>query len=377
MSRPSSSRWAWRPVTTSSRSAVNSAPPPPCTVNAGAVVARPVRRVTPVWILTPSARSAAAATSDASGSSMASTRSERLDHGHPDAEPGEDLGQLQPDRAAAEHEQRLRQLLDLDRLVVGPVRRVGQPVDRRDRRAGAGAEHDPVPGLEHLVADADPAGPVEPAAAPHEPAALAGEPVHRHRVVPGVGGLLADPLRHRRPVRAGPAPSPASSSTRRASASAFAARIIILLGTQPQYGHSPPTRSRSIADHAQAGLGEPPGHLLAADAEPDHDHVHQLRLRHPASIPHSAAPPTTGRGRNVPAAQWPRRLPWPDARTLRPGPGLLPRPVRRRPGDRGRPDHLVRRRSRWSTWSAAPARPSRPAPCPATGPATRGGRTRW
>src|SRR5215472_9470986 len=39
---------------------------------------------------------------------------------------------------------------------------------------------------------------------------------------------------------------PATPGMRRASASRSAARIIILLGTQPQYGHSPPTRDFSI-----------------------------------------------------------------------------------------------------------------------------------
>jgi hypothetical protein len=39
---------------------------------------------------------------------------------------------------------------------------------------------------------------------------------------------------------------PAIPSTRRASASRSAARIIILLGTQPQYGHSPPSSFASM-----------------------------------------------------------------------------------------------------------------------------------
>lgn len=39
--------------------------------------------------------------------------------------------------------------------------------------------------------------------------------------------------------------SPARAGTRPASASRFPARIIILLGTHPQYGHSPPTSSAS------------------------------------------------------------------------------------------------------------------------------------
>ena len=66
---------------------------------------------------------------------------------------------------------------------------------------------------------------------------------------------------------------------RRPSASRSAARIIILDGTQPQYGHSPPTSRSSTPGHLKAGLGEPLSRVLAAGSHPDDDHV-DLVLRH-------------------------------------------------------------------------------------------------
>ena len=57
-------------------------------------------------------------------------------------EPGEDLGQLDADRAAAEDHQRVGDLGRLDRLVVGPERRAGEARDRRDRRLAAGVDDD-------------------------------------------------------------------------------------------------------------------------------------------------------------------------------------------------------------------------------------------
>jgi hypothetical protein len=54
-----------------------------------------------------------------------------LQHGHLGAEPGEHLRHLGADRAAAQHDQRFRHLFGFDGLPVGPVRRPGQPRDRR------------------------------------------------------------------------------------------------------------------------------------------------------------------------------------------------------------------------------------------------------
>jgi hypothetical protein len=74
-------------------------------------------------------------------------------------------------------------------------------------------------------------GPTDPAGAPDEPPALALEALDREGVVPVVGGLLADAPRDRAPVRRRAVP--AMPDTWVVSTSRFAARIIILLGTQP------------------------------------------------------------------------------------------------------------------------------------------------
>ena len=60
------------------------------------------------------------------------------------------------------------------------------------------------------------------------------EPLHRDRVVPVVGGLVADPRRDRRPVGADRATMPAIVFTRPASRRVWAAAIIIFEGTQPK-----------------------------------------------------------------------------------------------------------------------------------------------
>ena len=124
--------------------------------------------------------------------------------------------------------------VDPQHVAVGPERRVRQPVDRRRRRARC-------PGLSTTPRDASNVspststvrGPVSRAVAAHEADAGVLEPLHRDRVVPVVGGLVADPVRAPAPSRGGRRPSPASPSIRRPSASTSAARMIILLGMQP------------------------------------------------------------------------------------------------------------------------------------------------
>src|SRR5437763_1633081 len=65
------------------------------------------------------------------------------------------LSQLQADRAAAQHDQRPGQLLGLDRLLVRPERRAGQPVDGRDDRGRADGEHHPPPYRQSLALGLD------------------------------------------------------------------------------------------------------------------------------------------------------------------------------------------------------------------------------
>jgi hypothetical protein len=61
--------------------------------------------------------------------------------------------------------------------------------------------------------------------------------------------------------------------TRLASARAFAARMIILLGTHPQYGAFPADQGQLDARHPQARFGEASGDGLPTHTEPDHYHV--------------------------------------------------------------------------------------------------------
>jgi hypothetical protein len=64
------------------------------------------------------------------------------------AQPLERLRHLGADRASAEHEQAPGQLLGRGDRAVVPRRQVAQAVDGRDRRSGAGGEHDRPPGPE-------------------------------------------------------------------------------------------------------------------------------------------------------------------------------------------------------------------------------------
>ena len=56
-----------------------------------------------------------------------------LDNGHLGAHPGEELRELGPDRAAAHHDEALRQLVRPRRLAVRPVLDRVETLDRRDR----------------------------------------------------------------------------------------------------------------------------------------------------------------------------------------------------------------------------------------------------
>ena len=67
----------------------------------------------------------------------------RLDQGHLGPEASPRLCQLDADRAAAEHDQARRDPLRGGRLAVVPGLGLAQPVDRRDRRVGAGRDAPP------------------------------------------------------------------------------------------------------------------------------------------------------------------------------------------------------------------------------------------
>ena len=75
---------------------------------------------------------------------------------------------------------------------------------------------------------------------------------------------------------------PAMPGIRRPSASRSAARIIILDGTHPQYGHSPPTSLASTPATARPASARRLGGILAAGTHADDDNVHHV-LGHPPS----------------------------------------------------------------------------------------------
>ncbi len=203
------------------------------------------------------------------------------------AEAGHDLGKLKADGAAAEDQQRARQGLGLDGLAVRPIRRAGKPVDRRDDRGRARGDDDAPARHPLLLVDLDPARPGDRRAAAHEVAALAGEAIDGDLVVPGVGGLLADPAGDRRPVgldlgRAGEPGDAARLGERVAGADHHLGRDASPVGTLAA------DQGVLDADDAQAGLREPARDLFATDAQADDHHIHLLRFAHGTSFPPSA-----------------------------------------------------------------------------------------
>ncbi len=233
------------------------------------VAATPVRIVDAVAVerrLRPAA--------DDSGSSIGSRRSSASTTRDPYAEPGEHLGQLQPDRAAAEHDQRRRQA--------------------RPPRSPRGSSSSGVP------------------ASPSIGGIAGAVPVPRRRPRSATKVALA----HRDLARADEAaeprtngpPLPVKRSTATLSSQLSVASSRIRLATGAQSGvtsaepampvdparlgqqvgrpdhhlarHAAPVRALAAdqaaldADDREARLGELAGHLLAADAQTDHDDIH-------------------------------------------------------------------------------------------------------
>ena len=79
---------------------------------------------------------------------------EHLDDRDPGAQPAEGLGKLDPDRAAADHDQVLGPLAKLEDGLVGEIGRLTEARQRRHRRRRAGGYHDPAGG-DQLSARAD------------------------------------------------------------------------------------------------------------------------------------------------------------------------------------------------------------------------------
>ena len=192
-----------RPAATSSRSEPRSSAVPPASVSdtvnrPSAWCTDPIFAPASTWM--PSAAIARATTSEDSGSSRARMRGAASTSETVRAEARERLGQLGADRAAADDDHRGRQVGGGEHVAVGPERGVGQAVDRGSGRRGAGVEHDPARGGVAGAAHLDHAGVDEPPVPAHEPDPGLLEALDGDRVVPVVGGLVADPGVHHAPV---------------------------------------------------------------------------------------------------------------------------------------------------------------------------------
>jgi hypothetical protein len=183
------------------------------------------------------------------------------------------LGQFDADGAAAQHEQRRRELLGLDGFAVRPVVDPVEPRDGRRRRLGAGRQRDSAPRLDRAQAvDGDASRAVEAGGATHEPPPLAFEALDRDAVVPVVGRLVANARRYRRPIR-----GDARTSDEAIDAARFGERV----GGADHHlaRHAAPVRALAAdqpvidAEHGEPGLGETPRHLLATHAQPDDDDI--------------------------------------------------------------------------------------------------------
>ena len=162
----------------------------------------------------------------------------------------------------------------LDRLVVGPVRRARETLDRRDRRRRAGVEDDaggPASRRGRRCRDLTRPPPMSRARprTKSPPLPRAGRP---RPCRPRVGGLLADPLRDRRPVRAPP-------SRARQAVDAAGLGEGVRGADHHLARHAAPVRALAAdepgvdAEDVRPGFGEAPGHILPAGAEAEHDDV--------------------------------------------------------------------------------------------------------
>ena len=137
---------------------------------------------------------------------------------------------------------------------------------------GAGVEHDALRRLEGLAVHLDGPRAGEPAVAADEPGARVLEPLDRDGVVPVVGGLVADPGVHGRPVgayvgRAGQPVDPTPLGQRVGRADDHLARDAAVV--RALAAHQPFVDP----DHVEPRPGQLARRRLAARAEPDHHHV--------------------------------------------------------------------------------------------------------
>ena len=199
----------------------------------------------------------------------------RLDDLDPGPEPRHDLSKLGTDRTGAQDDDRLREFLCFQHIVVGPVRHIGQTRDGRNCRRGSCGNHHAASSLEDSVSDHDSAGSVETSAPSHEDAALADESIDRDLVVPVIGRLFTNSRRDRGPVRL---------DGGRASQSVDAASLRECVGRTDGHlrGDAAPIRALAThkacfdTNHGQTSFRQRPGHGLPRHAHSDHYDVYLL-----------------------------------------------------------------------------------------------------
>ena len=168
--------------------------------------------------------------------------------------------------------------LDAEDLAVGPERRVGEAVDRRRRRAGAGVEHD---------------APATPRTSRRRPRRCGGRPAGRGRARSGRRRPRAASPRRRRPSRRWPrrgsgratgaqsgrtSADPARPSIRRPSASSVGGADDHLAGDAAVVGALATHQPLVDPDHVEPGLRQLGRRRLATRAEPDHHHVARFAM---------------------------------------------------------------------------------------------------
>ena len=132
---------ARRPIATSSSSPLTLSPPSSSTVTSP-LSPRTADALAPARTSTPASRRASLTCSPANGSSFGSRRSIASITATcgPEASPG--LGHLGADGAASQHHEASRDPLRRRRIAVVPWPRVGEPIDRRNRRPRSGGDDD-------------------------------------------------------------------------------------------------------------------------------------------------------------------------------------------------------------------------------------------
>ena len=168
----------------------------------------------------------------------------RLDYRDLGAEAREGLAQLDADGAAAEDRQRRRQLPRNGRLAVGPELDRVQPGDRWNRRRAAVGDHHGAARDELVASNLDRAQ-VRQCPSPRKSLAPVASSAAAGRLSSRLRAIHSTRLETFGKSTAHSTREAARRRARSASLNVSPERSKVFEGTQPQYGHSPPTSSRS------------------------------------------------------------------------------------------------------------------------------------